>query len=89
MYEHIFAAATLRLNESIALRWIEPLHSSGSHAGLLVESNSNRVVRSVGNSKLPPILVALTRHATPDRDLVKNTARRDVVRTRRLHTIPT
>src|ERR1700745_3741440 len=36
MYEHIFAAA-LRLNEPITLRWIEPFHSAGSHAGLLVD----------------------------------------------------
>jgi hypothetical protein len=41
MYEYIFAAA-LRLNESVALRWIEPLNRAGGHAGLLVESNCNR-----------------------------------------------
>src|SRR5258708_25559274 len=57
VYEHIFAAA-LRLNEPIALRWIEPFHGAGSHAGLLAESNNNSVVRSVGNSKLPPWLAA-------------------------------
>src|SRR5205814_1656970 len=39
--KHIFATA-LRLNEPITLRWIEPLHRAGSHAGLLVESNCNR-----------------------------------------------
>src|ERR1700745_2757664 len=57
VYEHIFAAA-LRLNEPIALRWIEPFHGAGSHAGLLAESNNNSVVRLVGNSKLPPWLAA-------------------------------
>ena len=39
VYEHIFAAA-LRLNESIALSWIEPLHSAGTDAVLLVEPNT-------------------------------------------------
>src|SRR6266699_905268 len=57
VYEHIFAAA-LRLNEPIALRRIEPFHGAGSHSGLLAESNNNSVVRSVGNSKLPPWLAA-------------------------------
>src|SRR5262245_14393067 len=51
MYEHIFAAA-LRLNESITLGWIEPLHSAGSHAVLPVESNHNKVGGSMGNSKM-------------------------------------
>ena len=53
MHEHIFAAAC-RLNEPVTLRWIEPLHSPVSYAGLLVKSNRNRVGRSMGNSKLPP-----------------------------------
>ena len=39
VYKHIFAAA-LRLNESIALSWIEPLHSAGTDAVLLVEPNT-------------------------------------------------
>src|SRR5262245_17854402 len=51
VYEHIFAAA-LRLNESITLGWIEPLHSAGSHGVLPVESNHNKVVGSMGNSKM-------------------------------------
>src|SRR5262245_59260926 len=50
VYEHIFAAA-LRLNEPVTLGRIEPLHSAGSHAGLLWESNRNSVVSSIGNSK--------------------------------------
>jgi hypothetical protein len=50
VYEHIFAAA-LRLNEPVTLGRIEPLHSAGSHAGLLLESNRNSVISSIGNSK--------------------------------------
>jgi signal transduction histidine kinase len=37
VYEHIFATA-LRLNEPVTLGRIEPLHSAGSHARLLLES---------------------------------------------------
>src|SRR5262249_33957586 len=36
VYKHVLAA-TLRLDEPITLRWVEPLHSARSHAGLLVE----------------------------------------------------
>src|SRR5262249_12651207 len=35
VYEHIFSAS-LRLNEPVAFGRIEPLHSAGSHAGLLL-----------------------------------------------------
>src|SRR5262249_367958 len=38
MDEHVSAAA-LRLNETIALRRVEPFHSAGSHLGLLVCTN--------------------------------------------------
>src|SRR5262245_57930765 len=51
VYEHIFATV-LRLNESIALSWIEPLHSAGSHAVLPVEPNHDSVVLPMVNSKL-------------------------------------
>src|ERR1700745_1556378 len=56
MYEYIFAAA-LRLNEPVTLRWIEPFHSAGSHAGLLVESNRNRVVRQMSDSNSEFVVV--------------------------------
>src|SRR6266446_2397780 len=35
VYEHIFSSS-LRLNEPVAFGRIEPLHSTGSHAGLLL-----------------------------------------------------
>jgi hypothetical protein len=35
VYEHIFSTS-LRLNEPVAFGRIEPLHSAGSHAGLLL-----------------------------------------------------
>jgi hypothetical protein len=53
VYEHIFSTA-LRLNEPVTLRRVEPLHSAGSHAGLLLELNHHSVVRSIVNSKPAP-----------------------------------
>jgi hypothetical protein len=38
MDEYVFAAA-LGLNETIALRRVEPFHGAGSHLGLLVCTN--------------------------------------------------
>src|SRR5215469_17543873 len=48
MDEYVFAAA-LRLNESIALRRVEPFHGAGSHHGLLVcttDRGRTTIVRS-------------------------------------------
>jgi hypothetical protein len=49
MYKHVLAA-TLRLNEPITLRWIEPLHSAGRHAGLLLEAKRSTLAPLIFNS---------------------------------------
>ena len=41
VYEHIFSTS-LRLNEPVAFGRIEPLHSAGSHAGLLLNRTATK-----------------------------------------------